>query len=170
MKELIPWRKKKNTKELSRSKADSLDILHRRVNNIFDNFFEEFEDIFPTDMLVSRGEDFVDEVPNFEVSETDDEFRIRAELPDMDEKDIEVNIQNDILTIRGEKKREHEDKHRNYHFSELSYGSFSRSVQLPGGVVVDKAKAKFKRGVLTLTLPKTEQAKAERKHIAIEAE
>jgi HSP20 family protein len=139
------------------------------MNSLFDNFFEDFEDMFGSGPLMRREAAWLTESPSFEVSETEDEFRVQAELPGMDESDIEVNLEGSELTIRGEKRREHDEKRRDYHLSEMSYGQFSRTFTLPEGVDRDKAKAQFKKGVLTLTMPKTEQVKAQRKRIAIEA-
>lgn len=169
MKDLIPWRKK-GEREASRTKEPSVTALQRRMNDLFDDFFDDFEGMFGGRFLPVRDEKWLRESPCFEVSETDDEFVVKAELPGVDEKDMEISIEGDDLLIRGEKKREHEEKRRDYHFSEMSYGAFSRAIQLPQGVDRDKAKALFKKGVLTLTLPKTEQVKAQRKQIAVTAE
>jgi HSP20 family protein len=139
------------------------------MDDLFEDFFEGFENLLSTGPLMRREAAWLAESPGFEVSETDDEFRVKAELPGMDEKDIEVMIEGSTLTIRGEKKREHEEKRRDFHLSEVSYGQFSRTFSLPEGVDRDQAKAQFKKGVLTLTMPKTEQVKAARKHIAVEA-
>jgi HSP20 family protein len=170
MKDLIPARKKGEAVTRAHAKENSVDVLHQRMNDLFDDFFEGFEGLFPGEALLRSGASALATSPNFEVSETDDEFRVKAELPGMDEKDIEVTLEGNELRVQGEKKHEREEKHRNYHVSEVSYGSFARSVQLPEGVDREHAKAQFKRGVLTLTLPKTEQAKAQRKRIAVEAE
>lgn len=93
------------------------------------------------------------------VSENENELRISAELPGVDEKDVEVTLEGDVLTIRGEKKFEEErgGEKENYHFVERSYGSFQRSVQLPYSVKSEDVRAEFRNGVLTLTLPKSEQ-------------
>jgi HSP20 family protein len=93
------------------------------------------------------------------VSETEKELRISAELPGVDEKDVDVTLEGDVLTIRGEKKSEEErgGEKENYHFVERCYGSFQRSVQLPYSVKDEDVKAEFRNGVLTLTLPKSEQ-------------
>ena len=117
----------------------------------------------------TREGDALPEAPSFEVSETDDEFRIKAELPGMDEKDVEVSLEGDLLTVRGEKKREREEKRRSYHLSEVSYGEFSRAMRLPEGVDAERAKAQFKRGVLTLTIPKKDEVKANRRKLEITA-
>lgn len=169
MKEIIPWRKRRNGGEFSVSRRDPVDLLHRRVNALFDDFFEDFGSFLPASWLSQSEESFLAS-PNFEVSETGDEFRIKAELPGMDEKDIEVSLEGDLLTVRGEKKREREEKHRSYHVAEVTYGSFSRSMRLPDGIDLDHAKAQFKRGVLTLTIPKKEEVKANRRKLEIEVD
>ena len=170
MKDLIPWRRKGEGLAPSRREGNPVDVLHQRVNDLFDDFFAGFEDMFTSGPLSRREGKGRLAPPSFEVSETDDEFRVKAELPGMDEKDIEIDLEGTELTIRGEKKREHEEERRDYHVSEVSYGAFFRSMQLPAGADRDKVKAQFKKGVLTLTLPKTEQGKAQRKQIAITSE
>lgn len=171
MKDLIPWRKKREEVMPSRSRWEdpTLDQLERRMNRMFEDFFEDVAPVWGRGSLLRRGEDWTTEVPSFEVSESDEEFCVKAELPGMDEKDIEVSMEGRELTIRGEKKREHEDKHRDYYVSEVSYGEFCRAIQLPEGIDRDKVKAEFKKGVLTLTLPKTEQGKQQRKRIDVKA-
>ena len=169
MKEIIPWKKRRSGGELSAPRRDSVDLLHRRVNDLFDDFFEDFGSFLPARWLPPREGDALPEAPSFEVSETDDEFRIKAELPGMDEKDVEVSLEGDLLTVRGEKKREREEKRRSYHLSEVSYGEFSRAMRLPEGVDAERAKAQFKRGVLTLTIPKKDEVKANRRKLEITA-
>ena len=106
--------------------------------------------------------------PNLDVSETDNEIIVQAELPGLEEKDVEVTLENDILTLKGPKGEEQKDGERNYYLVERSYGAFQRSVQLPVGLDRDNVKAVFKNGVLTVTLPKTAEAKSERKVIDIQ--
>jgi HSP20 family protein len=172
MKSLIPWRRKGEGLLPIRRRSDPVQALQGRMNDLFDDFFGGFEDVFggAPMQLAKQGEGWLAESPSFEVSESEDEFRVKAELPGMDEKDVDVSLEGDELTIRGEKKREREEKRRDYHVTEVSYGEFYRSFRLPEGVDREKAKAQFKKGVLTLTLPKTEQVKAARKRIAIDAE
>jgi HSP20 family protein len=88
------------------------------------------------------------------VAETDSAYEIEAELPGIDEKDVEVKLADDILTISGELKEEKEDKKKDYHVMERRYGAFRRSFELPDNVAEDKIEAKFSKGVLTVTLPK----------------
>jgi HSP20 family protein len=101
------------------------------------------------------------------VSETDKEIKVSAELPGMDDKDIDVSLTRDALTIKGEKKEEKEDKGKDYYKMERSYGSFTRSIPLPVEVDTDKVQATFKKGVLEITLPKTAKAIQETKKIPI---
>ncbi len=108
--------------------------------------------------------------PQFDVCETDDKIKVTAELPGMDEKDVDVTLENNVLTVKGEKKAEKEERKHNYYVSERSYGQFRRVVPLPMGIDEDKIKAKFKKGVLTVTLPKTEQAQKSGKSIEISTE
>lgn len=96
--------------------------------------------------------------PCLDVEEEADQFVVQAELPGMRKEEIKVSVTGDTLTISGERKREAEEKGKTFHRLERSYGRFSRSVTLPGEVEVDKVKAKYENGVLTLTLPKSERA------------
>ena len=100
-----------------------------------------------------------DWVPAVDVYEDADKFQIHAELPGMDMKDIDVQVEGNTLTIRGERKLEHEDKRENYHRVERVYGAFQRSFSLPSTVDVDKIEATYDRGVLTITLPKKEETR-----------
>jgi len=170
VKNLIPWRKRSEELTPSRGNGHPLEVLQRQINEIFEDFFEGFgkSDRWPSLRRSSRV--WPEVSPRFEVSETDKEVRVKAELPGFEEKDIEVILDENVLTIRGEKKEEHEEKKRNYYLSELSYGRFQRSIPLPSGVDRERAKASFKRGVLTVRMPKTESAQAQRKRIAISAE
>ncbi len=96
--------------------------------------------------------------PRVDISETDEGFRVTAELPGLEEKDFEVSLEGDVLTIKGEKKLAHEEKREGYTHVETSSGSFQRAFRLPVEVDPDAVKAEFKNGVLTVTLPKPEEA------------
>ena len=98
--------------------------------------------------------------PALDVKETDKEFVVRMDLPGLQKKDIHLSVDNNVLTIRGERKREEEEKDANYYCSERFYGTFQRSLTLPTEIDQDNIKAEYKNGVLTITLPKTEEAKA----------
>ena len=97
--------------------------------------------------------------PAIDVFENDDKVVVKTELPGLSEKDIEVDILGDTLTIKGEKRKEEEKKDKHYHRVERTYGSFHRTVTLPALVESEKAKASFKNGVLEITIPKKEEAK-----------
>jgi HSP20 family protein len=97
--------------------------------------------------------------PAVDVKETAEAVVVKAEVPGMDAQDINISVTGDVLTIKGEKKSEREEKEENYHLVERSYGSFSRSLVLPAAVNLDKIEAKYDKGVLTVTCPKKEEVK-----------
>jgi HSP20 family protein len=107
--------------------------------------------------------------PAVDVAERDRAFEIAAELPGIDPNNIEVKLANGVLTIKGEKKQETEEKKKNYYVSERRYGSFERSFQVPDGVDAEKIEASFNKGVLTVTLPKSAEAQKSVKTIAVKA-
>ena len=100
-----------------------------------------------------------DWVPSVDVSETEGEYQIKAEIPDVKKENVKVTLEDGVLTIQGERKQEQEEKGKKYHRVERSYGSFARSFTLPDLVDEEKVKAEFKDGVLNLLLPKSENAK-----------
>ena len=106
-------------------------------------------------------------IPAVDVVETDKDFQIKAELPGLDESNVELTLSGDALTIKGEKTETSEEKGANYHLSERRYGSFQRSFYLPEGTDRDKIAAKFDKGVLLVTLPKTAEAVKQQKKIPI---
>ncbi|MDQ3927617.1 MAG: Hsp20/alpha crystallin family protein [Chloroflexota bacterium] len=108
--------------------------------------------------------------PAINVAETDREYRVTAELPGMDEKDIELSLHRDHLTIKGEKKQEHEEKGNGYHRVERSYGTFQRTIPLPQEIDADNVEANFQKGVLTITLPKLPEVQSGAKRITIKGE
>lgn len=107
--------------------------------------------------------------PAVDIVEKDTAYEVTVELPGMDESNIELKLSNGALTIRGEKKEEKEEKKKDYYLSERRYGSFERRFQVPQGVDTGKIEASFKKGVLTVTLPKTHEARAQEKKIAVKA-
>jgi len=160
---------KKTGGELARRHEPSVfEQLPLRMNRLFDGFFDEFdmERAFPawTGLAASSFN------PKFELSETETEIQLSAELPGMEEKDVSVSLEDGLLTISGEKRQEKEEKGKNRHYSEISYGSFSRSFGMPSGLDADKAKAKFSKGVLKVCVPKTEEAKRKQRKIEVKAE
>ncbi len=106
-------------------------------------------------------------LPVVDVVETEKGYQIKAEMPGMDDKDVEISLSGDMLTIRGEKSESKEEKEGEYHVSERRYGSFQRSFSLPDGIDRDHIAAKFDKGVLMVTLPKTQEAVKQQKKIPI---
>ncbi len=100
-----------------------------------------------------------DWAPSVDISETESEYQIKAEIPDVKKEDVKVTLEDGVLTIQGERKHEKEEKGKKYHRIERSYGSFVRTFSLPDVIDDDKVKAEFKDGVLNLHLPKSEKAK-----------
>ena len=106
--------------------------------------------------------------PSVDVSEDKDNVVIKAEMPGMNKVDVKISVQDNVLTLKGEKKQEKEEKDANYHRIERSYGSFCRSLMLPTSVETDKIKANYRDGVLNITLPKTEEVKPKEIPINVE--
>jgi HSP20 family protein len=136
------------------------DKLRKEMDRLWDSFFEGR----PT----RRAREEVEWLPSLDVAETKGDLVVKAELPGMDPKEIDISLSDGVLTIKGEKKQEKEEKEEGYHLIERSYGSFARSIQLPKDVQSDKISASFKNGVLKLVLPKSEEAK--KKEIKIKVE
>jgi HSP20 family protein len=133
---------------------------HQRSESAEDMFSRFFEDMFsPRMMSETRGW-----APAVDMIDRKDEIVLRADLPGLQEKDVEVSVENGVLSIRGQREEERETKEEDggYYYAERWTGSFYRSIALPPGVDVDKVKATFKNGVLEVHLPKTQQAKGKR--------
>lgn len=155
---LVPSKTSRSGATLDRI-DNPFDLLHREINDLFDSFSPSL-----------RGDWSPPEPTGIELSETDNEIRVKAELPGMDEKDINVSLDENTLIIRGEHREENEKRKRKMHIAHMSVGSIHRSIQLPAEVDASGTKAKFKRGVLTLTLPKTEREKETRRRIPVTAD
>ncbi len=159
MRDLIPWSHNEAAPSRYRGEADPFMTLQREMNHLFDDVFRGIEGLPFGGFGRTAG------WPNLEVTETDTAVRISAELPGMDEKDVEVLMNDGMLTIRGEKKSEVEDKARS--FSERTYGRFERRIPLPSEIEAEKVEASFRNGVLTVSLPKSQKAAEQVKRIAI---
>ena len=150
-KSLVPWRR--GGRVPARREEDPFTALQREMNELFEDFFGGFPrwpELPPFDRGVA---------PRVDVTETENEITVSAELPGVDQKDIEVEIDNESLTIKGEKKEEKEEKGKGYYRAERSYGSFRRTIPLPCAIDVNKVTASHKKGVLSITLPKAPEAK-----------
>jgi HSP20 family protein len=146
--------------------------LRREVDRLFEDFqLGSWRSPFGRSLFdvqpFWRGEVGWGKAPAVDVVEKEKAYEITAELPGMDESNIDVKFSDGTLTIKGEKRDEKEEKKKDYYLSERRYGSFQRSFGVPDGVDADKIEANFKNGVLTVTLPKTEQAQRSEKKIAI---
>jgi HSP20 family protein len=133
--------------------------MRRDMDRLWDSFFERG---------LIRGEDGGEWLPSLDVGETKNEIVVNAEMPGMDPKNIDISLSDGLLTIKGEKKQEKEEKEENYHLVERSYGSFTRSIRLPHEVQSDKINASYKNGVLKVVLPKSEEAKKKEVKIKVQ--
>lgn len=158
IRDLVPWTKNREVAP-ARDSFDPFLTLHREMNRLFDDVFRGFGSPALSPLMEGRFG-----WPHVEVSDNDDALVVSAELPGMTDKDVQVEIANGVLTIRGEKKSERKGEGR--YFTERSYGSFERQIALDN-VQEDKAEASFKNGVLTISLPKSEKARESVKRIAI---
>jgi HSP20 family protein len=145
--------------------VDPFRELQRDMNRLFEEFLGGFPPVSRWGEMDLAPAGFS---PKVDVVETEKEVKVSAELPGMDEKDLAVEMDEDAVTIRGERKSEQEEKGKNWYRREQSYGTFHRRIPLPATVEGAKATAKFKKGVLTVTVPKREEEHARRKGIKIE--
>ena len=143
---------------------DPFSAMRAEMDRVFDSFLGRGFGRFPAPAKVGDGDILM---PSIDVRETETEFVVEAELPGMDEKDVSVTQNNGILTLKGEKKSEREEKKDDYHLMERSYGSFQRSFQVSNSVDGEKVKAAFEKGVLKVTLPKKPEAMKSEKRIPI---
>jgi HSP20 family protein len=161
VRDLIPWNRGREMTVHRREELNPFMTLHREMNRMFDDVFRSFDLApFGSDRFFDRAMGW----PNIEVSETDKDVKVTAELPGLEEKDVQVELANGVLAIKGEKKTETEDKYRL--FSECYYGRFERRIPVED-VDEEKVSAAFKNGVLTVTMPKVPQAQSKVKRIAI---
>ena len=163
---LIPWGRNNGNQVPSLLRDDDRDpflSLHREVNRLFDDVFRGFGSGLPS---FGGASGFGAGWPSVEISGTDKEIKVTAEVPGLEEKDVEVLLNDGVLTLRGEKRSESEDKDRQ--FSERYYGRFERRIPVDD-VEADKVTASFRNGVLTVTLPKSEKAQSQVKRIAIKS-
>jgi len=166
MRDLIPWGRNHQTpsrpreageRSLTRDTGDPFLTLHREMNRLFDDVFRGF------DFMPFGGSPMLN-WPTLEVVETDTEVRVCAELPGMNEKDVEVLLEEGVLTLKGERRAQSEDEGRR--FSERFYGHFVRQVPV-GDIEEDRVEASFKDGVLTVTMPRTARAQEKARRITI---
>jgi len=148
MKSLIPIGRDRS---VGRPESNPFLSLQQELDRLFGSFARSFST--PT---------FGELMPSMDLSETDKEIEITAELPGLEEKDVQLNVADNVLTIRGEKKDERGEKDKNYQLIERSFGSFMRTVELPAGVNLDGIKAVMTKGVLKVTVPKPAPAQVKK--------
>lgn len=155
------------TREAEVSPYNSLLNLHAEMDKFFDNVFRGFGIRFP--LLRTSGPSLEGGFlkPKVDVAGSDTEYTITAELPGLEEKDVTVEIKGDSLVIRGEKRKEEKTEGKDYYRVERSYGSFQRVLNIPEDADVDGIKAKYRNGVITVTLPRKAQTALESRRIAL---
>ena len=157
---ITPWQRKRSSDLAVRRETDPILSLQNEMNRMFETFFED-----PFGMRPFEGwEGFA---PSIDVYETDKEITVDVELPGMDEKDIDISLSNNLLTISGRKESEETEKDKSFYRHERSYGAFRRSIQLPDDVDENRIEASYKKGILKVVLPKTEQSVSQRRKIEI---
>ena len=153
---LTPFKKKENAAARGGEGATSLGLFRHEMNRLMDRFFSDPWSLFEGDALSSGW------APSFEVIDGEKEVTVRAEIPGVDPKDVEVTVSGNVLTVSGEKKESREEKGEHVWRSECSYGSFRRSVELPQSVDADQVTAEHANGILTVKVAKSKAAPAKR--------
>ena len=150
---------------------DTWRSFRQEMDRLFDRFsgfgLPTFRRWFDSEPTWTYESSFSFPVPAVDVTEDENDFKVTAELPGLEEKDIDVKVSNHTLTIKGEKTYEKEEKNKDHHMSERAYGSFQRSFTIPDEVDADKITAALAKGVLTVTLPKTAEAQKPAKKIEV---
>ncbi len=165
LRSLTPWGKKTDVQTKSQASNDPFSLFRSEMDRLFDNFLSDFP--ARGNLTSLRGSAFT--TPNIDISESDKEISISAELPGLDEKDFEVTLVDDVLTLKGEKKYEHEEKDGDRHYTERSYGSFSRSVRLPFSAAESDVNAEFEKGILKISIQKPEEIQSRVKKIEVKS-
>ena len=161
--DLVPWRGSRAPARSEEENGDSLYDVRREMNRLFDDFFRGADLMTPFE----RERTFT---PSINVTENDSAIEVTAELPGMDENDIDLTLSRQGLTIRGEKREEKEEEGKNYYTRERSYGYFRRNIPVPmDAIEQDNVEATFDRGILTITLPKREEAGPDTKRIEVKS-
>jgi HSP20 family protein len=170
IKELVPWkwgglrRWETEDRPIAGFRRE-MESIHRAMERLFEDLWSGHFESARLPELWSGG----DVVPRIDETEDEKAFHVAVELPGMSEKDVEVTLANGLLTIRGEKKREEEQKGKDLYRQERSFGAFRRTLALPEEVDESQIEASFKNGVLTIDLPKTKEAREKVKHISVKA-
>jgi HSP20 family protein len=165
LRDLIVRNKNNNAVEKSEWN-DPFESFHKEMDRVFNGLFSDFGGFKSGFFNLDRGGSFS---PKIDVSEDKGGINIAAELPGMDEKDIEVSLKDGRLLIKGEKSHDEKKEDRNYYHVERSYGSFQRSISVPEGIDPDRIKASFKKGLLKIKLPKSEEEQKKVRKIEVKS-
>ncbi|RVP99637.1 Hsp20/alpha crystallin family protein [Sinorhizobium meliloti] len=167
----LPIKSEEKGVERRAASCPPFESLRSEIDRLFDDFAPNLWHRPLASALMRRVPRLsdLDVAPAVDLAETEKSYEITCELPGMEEKDIEVAISNGILTIRGEKQEEKEEKKKEYVHSERRYGSFQRTFRMPDGVDAEKIVANFSKGVLSVTLPKTQEAQQNERKIQIKS-
>lgn len=169
-KELSPWRwggmkRWQHERHPFESLIQQMDTLHKEMGSLFEDFWADNESMMQHDEPMKFGS----LTPRLDETEDEQAFHITVELPGMDKKDVDVSLSDGTLTIKGEKKREKEEEGKDFYHKERSFGAFRRTVSIPAEVDETKIEASFKKGVLSIELPKTKEAQRKITHIDVKA-
>ena len=166
MSDLVPWRTRNHHLTRPQRMENRLLDLRTEMDRLFDEFYGDEFSLRPLFEGVEGQGDFA---PKMDIDETEKEITVSAELPGLKPKDVDISLDDNILTIRGEKRAEMEDKDKHSYHVERTYGSFARSVRLPGQVEAEKIEANLKDGLLKITLPKSQEAQEKSRKIPIKS-
>lgn len=155
--DLIPWKREDNNLK-KQQKESSISVLRNDFDQLFQEFFDQpFSFLNKPLATFQSSEQFH---PSVNLSETKKQIKITAELPGIDPEDIDLELSDDSISIQGKKESKEEEKGEHYYHMERSYGTFYRTIPLPAEINADKVEANYKKGVLTITLPKKKIAQA----------
>ncbi|HYM30916.1 MAG TPA: Hsp20/alpha crystallin family protein [Candidatus Cybelea sp.] len=164
----------KKTTAVQSPPTGALQSFRSEMDRLFDRFagsygFPSFRRMFDVEPFWRSETTFGAALPAVDITEDDKAYKIAVEVPGMSEKEIDIAVTGDTISVKGEKRQEHEEKGKNRYVSERSYGAFQRSFELPDGIDRDKIAASLANGVLTVTLPKTVEAQKQQKKIEVKA-
>jgi HSP20 family protein len=162
--DLIPWNRNKRELPMHRNGGDRISALQSDINRVFEDFWRRFDVPMLVDWDAGTGEAGL---PPVDIRETDKAVEVKAELPGMEEADVDVSVADGALMIRGEKKSERGAEEEGYVVRERSFGLVERVVPLPDGLNLDAAEAAFKNGVLTVSIPRRGDAPSAVKHVRV---
>ena len=162
--DLLPWKREEGKRLAVRRPENSVDDLYDQMERMFDEFWSD-----PFGLASPRGQSLYGGsfIPRVDVSENEKQVTVKAEVPGLDENDLQLSFANGLLIISGEKRTEREEKEGRYHRMERAYGSFRRAIEVPCEVEEENISATFKKGILTVALPKSSRPEVLGKRIIV---